>query len=864
MDCPFEISIPTFPEALHASRVRGRERVSGGYRFDVVALSDGEVEDPAALLDQPARLTLLDGAEPVRAVHGVVARVEDLGRALRERRSVRLTVVPRAHRAKLGRRRRVFQDLSTVEIVTAVLAPHEAAVLSRVVRPLAPRTYCVQYDESDWDFCRRILAEEGLFFFFDHSLSLPAEILVIADTPLDQAPIDGEPRLRFRRGSEGSSMKSEEDHVTRFAFRERLGALASHVHGYDLGRPDTPLESRSASGLPTPSMPLRTVSEHEHPYEADVMPFPAEIRLQQARRRVARAQGESACKRLAPGRRFSLSGHEAAALDREWALTAVEHEAHSSEAAPAGAALYTCKFEAIPADRTLRPRWSGARPRQVAETAVVVGPEGREVHTDRHGRVKVQFHWDGEGRRDERSSCWVRVAQTWAGAGWGFQFIPRIGMEVVVTFLGGDVDRPLVTGCVVNATHPPPFPLPASVTKSGIRTRTFGGHGAHELSFDDATGTEKIYLHSQRDYHEVIENNHTSEIHGGRQATVRGDANENVGGSAQTRIDGSRAAEIAHEERLHVKGRMKREVELDDETIVHGSSATTVHERQVVEVRRARSVIVGTEDEPAHSDHAVYGSASMQATSRIVLRAEEGLRIVCGDSMIELLPDKILLQTPTLELSASEAITATAKDGPSVTLGDDVEVLSKKIKLFSEGGALELDKEAKVAGQKIKLGYDPSKPDKSKEEEEPETKPFSCRFTDYWMEPFAGKHFHATTLGLRFEGDTDGDGNVKIDIPRDATEVQVRLWIDEYPEGRQQLYALQLKSELPPSSSITGGKLRLKNLGYYHGEIDEVADGALRAALLEFQDDHKESHGLDATGEYDAPTQGALEEIHGS
>lgn len=864
MDCPFEISIPAAREAFHASRVRGRERVSGAFRFDVIALSDGAADEPAALLDQEVRLALLAGAGAVRVVHGIVGRVEDLGAALRDRRSLRITVVPRAHRATLGRRRRVFQDMSAVAIVTAVLAPHGVAVVPRVAPPPATRTYAVQYDESDWDFCRRLLAEEGLFFFFEHDLDAPAEVLVIAGSARDQAPIHGDPHLRFRRGSEGSAVRSEEDHVTHFTFREQLGAEAAHVHGYDFGRPETPLESRARRPAAGAAGDERAVSEHEHPYESDTLPFPADLRLEQARRKTARAQGESQCKRLSPGRRFTLSGHEASGLDREWAVTAVEHEAYSSEAAPRGGLLYTCRFQAIPADRAPRPRWRGTRPRQVAETAVVVGPAGDEIHADPSGRIKVQFHWDVLGRRDERSSCWVRVAQTWAGAGWGFQFIPRVGMEVVVTFLGGDVDRPLVTGCVVNATHPPPFALPGHATKSGVRTRTFGGHGFHELSFEDARGHEKIYLHSERDYHEVIENNHTSEVHGGRMATVRGDTSESVQGSAQTRIDGSRSTEVAREERLRVNGRMAREIALDDETVVRGSSATTVHERQVVEVRGARSVLVGTEEEPAHSDHAVYGSASIQATSRIVLRAEEGLRVVCGDSMIELSPDRILLQTPTLELSASETISATARDGPSLTLGDDVEVLSKKIRLFSEGGALELDREAKVAGQKIKLGYDPSKPERSSDEKEPETQPFSCRFTDYWMEPFAGKHFHATTLGLRFEGDTDGDGNLKLDIPRGAKEVQVRLWIDDYPEGRQQLYAIQLKAQLPPASSIAGGKLRLRNLGYYRGDVDEVADAPFRAAVIELQDDHKESHGLEPTGEYDEPTQGALEEIHGS
>src|SRR5262249_44782585 len=152
------------------------------------------------------------------------------------------------------------------------------------------------------------------------------------------------------------------------------------------------------------------------------------------------------------------------------------------------------------------------KPRQVAETAVVVGPEpgaaltpelasARNIYTDAHGRIKVQFHWDLEGRRDDKSSCWLRVSQPWAGAGWGAQFMPRIGMEVVVTYLGGDLDRPLVTGCVYNATHTPPFALPENATRSGLRTQSVpSGHGANELWFEDGDGREQVYLHAQRNY----------------------------------------------------------------------------------------------------------------------------------------------------------------------------------------------------------------------------------------------------------------------------------------------------------------------------------------------------------------------------
>jgi type VI secretion system secreted protein VgrG len=528
--------------------------------------------------------------------------------------------------------------------------------------------------------------------------------------------------------------------------------------------------------------------------------------------------------------------------------------------------VYENSFECAPSVMTYVPPRPKRKSVQVTLTATVVGPPGEEIHVDEKGQIKVQFHWDRDGKYDGNSSCWIRVMQPWAGAAWGHQFIPRVGMEVVVTFEGGDPDKPMVLGSMYNGTHPMPFMLPGDKTRSGIRTSTYpGGRGHNELSFEDHSGHEQVYVHAQRDYHEVVENNHTSDIHGGKQTTVDRDSRENVRGNVKLHVEGGRTDDIGADDRLHVRGSVHRDLDRDERTTVLGASSLTVHKTQAVEVRGAYSLTVGTVGDPSASDQTVYGTASLQATKQIVLHAEEGMRLVCGESMLEVLPDKIVLKTPTLEMSASKSMTASAKqDGPSMTIGDEVEILSKKVAIFSEGGALELDKDAKIAGKSIKLGYDPSKPDKKTDEKDPETKPFKCKFSDYWMEPYANKHYHMTVEGVRIEGETDGDGAIQKDIPKAATQALVRLWLDDYPEGRQQLYSLRLQKELPAVSTVRGAKVRLKNMGYYAGEINDVNDEVFAAAVAEFQDDHKDSHGLEATGEYDQGTQGALEEVYGS
>src|SRR5690606_15876447 len=241
------------------------------------------------------------------------------------------------------------------------------------------------------------------------------------------------------------------------------------------------------------------------------------------------------------------------------------------------------------------------RIRQVSETASVVGPRGEAIHADEHGRIKVKFHWDLSARDDDAASCWLHVSQAWVGANWGSQFLPRVGTEVVVTFLGGDPDRPLVTGSVYNGTHPPPFPLPGEMTKSGVRTQsTPGGSGYNELSFEDRTGSELVHLRAERDLEVVAQNDAREEIGRDRELDVKRDLKQIVGGGHTLRVVGGEAIMIEKDgdERiggdagLAVTGRQGVRVPADrttrsegrDRTDVEETSTPTFHDDQIVRV----------------------------------------------------------------------------------------------------------------------------------------------------------------------------------------------------------------------------------------------------------------------------------------
>jgi type VI secretion system secreted protein VgrG len=291
--------------------------------------------------------------------------------------------------------------------------------------------------------------------------------------------------------------------------------------------------------------------------------------------------------------------------------------------------------------------------------------------------------------------------------------------------------------------------------------------------------------------------------------------------------------------------------------------STKVLSGHTLEVRGNHAVVVGTPAGKAESDQIVHGSATIAAEERLTLRADAGVSLVCGKARIDLLPDRIALSAPAIDLRCKDAVTTSTEDGPVVTVGKEFEILSKKVRVFSEGAAIELDQDAKIKGAKIQLGYHPDKPSKEHRDADGETKGLTLKLSDWFLRPYAGKTYHLMVEGLRFEGTTDAEGTLRERVPKSAKQAVLRLWIRDYPEGETRLYQLRL-GELAPARDVKGIEQRLKNLGYYTGPIGRGMGPELRAAIQEFQYDHADTHGLEPTGDADAGTCGAIEEIFGS
>ncbi|MDI3291580.1 type VI secretion system tip protein TssI/VgrG [Polyangium sp. 15x6] len=865
------------PDPRPVVQLSGVEEVSHPFRFVVHIV----VEDPRALVDRllgmPATLTLRASNGAERRIHGVVERASVgtylAGNIEGHEAVLELVLVPQL--ALLGHRTlsRVFQDMAMPAAASSVLAEHRVAFRWNAARTYPPREYCVQYRESDLSFIARIAAEAGIHYHFADAVE--DTVLVFCDAVSLLKPVPGAPQLNARPlgddvGTTASDRPLREDQVAGFHVMRRVAPTSVLMRDYDFERPLLELRGKSAplaapilhEQAPIPAQPTPGLSLYEHHgeyEESNVDGVNATILLEQLRHDAEVGTGDTGCRLLAPGFLIELHDHPIAALNEAYVVTRVEYTYQRTR--------YQARFHAVPQRKPYRPAPPERRVVQTLESATVTGPAGQEIHTDEHGRVRVRFHWDLRSGSEERTSCFVRVLQPWAGTGWGSQFIPRIGMEVLVSFLGGDPDRPVVLGSMVNATHPHPFPLP-SATRSGIRTSsTPNARGYNELSFEDAAGAEELFLRAERDLRENVQNDRITDVGRDRHTRVARDDHASIEGLKVTRVGGDEVHAVEGSLSLSVSGGANLAVA--GNTVASAQGDHTIVSTGSVAVDAGGGVRVAGEDFiTLRVDHAgnageitadVAGDARTMATREVLIRGDERVRLRSGDNEILLTPEGITLRAKQIRIEALEKLDLAGK-GPSLSLGDEAELVAKKVRIYGEKSALELDRDARIWGDNLKL-QPPAKPppERDPETNEPKTKPLSLRFLDDQHEPYDGRTYQLVAGGQRFRGELDDDGVLKVDVPESAATADVTIWIDTFPEGRRRRYSFQI-GELPPAKTPRGAKQRLKSLGYFPGEVNDVADEALRRALQWFQTDYDLAT---KTGALDGNTAAELEKLFG-
>jgi len=534
--------------AFVVTEFSGEESLSHPFYFNVTLASRVENLMPQQIVDKPVCLSVYQDGLPQQVWHGIVKGFEQ-GDTGHHHTFYRLVMVPALSRLSLRHNSRIFQLQSVPEIISILLTEmginDYAFSLSR---ECLQREYCVQYRETDFDFVSRLAAEEGLFYFFTHLDG--KHTLVFSDDT--QAVPNVAKAMMYNPLSGGQSSLPFAQHFVRHT---QIKPATVQLKDYSFKRflqdaVGTELESQQ-----------ETYDHFDYPgrYKDDESGKAfAQYRIQALRNDAIYAQGESNVAALTTGYKVTLMDHPQEVCNQAWLLVKIKHKGSQPQALEEmggeGATRYSNEFEVIPAHRQWRPNL-GARPRVTGpQIAIVVGPEGEEVYCDEFGRVKVQFPWDRYSQGDEFSSAWVRVSQVWAGAQYGMVTLPRIGHEVIVSFLEGDPDQPIITGRTYHIANQAPYALPEHKTRTVLRTESHQGDGHNELRFEDQAEQEEIYLHAQKDLSLLVQNDRTDDIQNDQHIKVTNNRFSHVKLDDTLTVEGEKREYVTASQSLVIEG----------------------------------------------------------------------------------------------------------------------------------------------------------------------------------------------------------------------------------------------------------------------------------------------------------------------
>jgi type VI secretion system secreted protein VgrG len=705
MDVPFDISssamavtVPGLSDNLLGVRkVQGHEAMSQLYEYQVelVNLSEPEVVRqaldrggllrPETLLGQALSVSVPLAREKARHFSGIVTKVCRL-QSPDTYPHYGVTINPELWLLTLNQECRIFQNLTVPEVVKEILGQHKISSFRESLFSKYRKWDCVtQYRESDFDFVSRILAHEGIYYYFEHDEK--GHTLVLADSVSShQEHEDFEAVWMGRPSSSSRAPDYLETWQDSFEIQPCTVALADfdfRLHGGNANlaiRRHVEAEPKCA-GLAIYDYPAKCVlAENQEDATGEAAPDKsreegerlAQTRLEEKRCEAERYRGQGTARWLTTGRLFSIANSEAYA-HRQFLVTGTTITLENARFTSGGDAVgESCQIVVSAIDSQTQFR-SPRREKPVVrgpQTARVVGPAGEEIWTDKYGRIKLQFHWDRDGRLDQNSSCWVRVAQTWAGNRWGAIHIPRVGLEVVVEFLEGDPDRPLVTGSVYNAENMPPYSLPEHKTQSGIKTRSSkGGTEANfnEIRFEDKKGHEELHIQAEKNMSTLVKHNQTREVHGNRSVTVKGNETQtfkadheiSVTGASTGKYDGGRTETVKNGDSLTV--------ERSDKTTMVGG------EYNIVAVKRY-SVSSG---ENATCDVSLREGV-------VTITAKNEINFVCGDATLSLKSDG------TVTIKGPKAVNATGADSELELAASGAKLSGKPMTKIS-GGMVEIN-----------------------------------------------------------------------------------------------------------------------------------------------------------------------------
>jgi len=677
------VTSPFGKDVLLLARLSAAEQVSQLFHFDLALLSEKGELDADKILGKPLGLALtITQGQPLRHLHGIVTEFAQTGYG---ERLHEYHVVVRPWFWLLTRTAdcRIFQGKTVPEIFKEVC---RQAGFSDIEQRLAGSydawDYCVQYRETDFNFLSRLLEQEGIFYYFEHAQD--KHVLVLSDDVGKCTSMSGYDSVPFYPAT-ATAAQRERDHLQSWMFQKSFQPGTFATRDYDFEHP-SPIPAGTSS-----------ISRAHNPSKFEIFDYPAEatqlssagldrvakVRVQelQSSQLVARGHGDAAG--LAAGKLFKLTGYPRADLNIQYLITSITLELSSDSYATGAAsgAQFSISVEAVDAREPYRPARITPKPMiHGTQTAVVVGPKGEEIYTDEFGRVKVQFHWDRYGNVDEKSSCFIRVGQLWAGKNWGGIHIPRIGQEVIVSFMEGDPDDPLIIGSVYNGSNKPPYGLPDNKTQSGILSRsTLEGtaENANEFRFEDMKGSELVLLHAEKDQTIEVENDESHSVGHDRKKDVKNNETTSIGQNRTESVGGDESITISKNRTESVGESETISISKDHSQTVSGNRTRMVDKDENVTINGKRTENVGHDEEISigkNRTHSISEKDSLSVGKQLIIDAGEEVVIKTGSASLTMKKDG------TIELKGAD-VTVTGSGKVNVKADSDVVVKGSKVSM---------------------------------------------------------------------------------------------------------------------------------------------------------------------------------------
>jgi type VI secretion system secreted protein VgrG len=669
----FFLDTPLGDDALIVESFSGTEEISRLSSYIVEAKSEKTSLSFDAMVGKQVTLILTLAGDKKRFISGHVKRFVQPSR-LDDLNHYQIEIVPWLWFLTQRSDCRIFQEKTALDIVKEVFdsAGFSGKYETKTSATYRKREYCVQYRETDFNFVSRLMEEEGIFYYFTHTAD--SHKLVLGDAPSAHKPLQPSGDVIYYRATE---QEERRDAIMDFVAEHSVRSTKVSLRDFDFVKPSTDLTvMRNASDK---------YELYDYPGNYTARPdgeHYAKMRLEYEQSLVKRFSGTATERRFTTGSTFKLTEHPRSEYNATYLLTSVYHNGSQS----GDSQTYQCSFECIPSDVPFRPQCTTVRPSIYGcQTAMVTGPSGEELWLDKYGRIKVQFHWDRVGKKDEKSSCWIRVARDLAGKNWGFAFHPRIGQEVIIQFIEGNVDKPIVTGSVYNEEQMPPYELPANSTQSTIKSRSSKDgtpDNFNEIRFEDKKGSEHFLIHAEKDHMVEVENDETHTVGHDRNKTIKNDETTTVEGNRtetvkkdeKITIEGNRTEAVSKDETITIDGNRTESVEKNEKISITGDRSMSIDKNSTIDVNKNETKTIGE-----NLDETISKNAELKVNENRMTDIGKKDTLQIGKEWLVDVGDKIVFK-------CGDASITMKKDGSIDIKGKDIKVSgSGKINIKASG-----------------------------------------------------------------------------------------------------------------------------------------------------------------------------------